>query len=338
MRFESPVQFLKKHADAEIYIKRDDKIPFSFGGNKVRIAAELIADMKRRGFDSVISYGSPGSNMNRAVAHMAMLYDIPCRVIIKMDMPEENKSAAWSKAYTDTLKQQNADDHIPLNEKFVLSSSAVVTYCNAYNVRETVENVIAEEKSLGRRPYYIYGNSMGQGNRTALMMASFREYGEIRRFEKESGTAFDHIFLAAGTGATIAGLTAGERTEITVESRALLKTPLIHGISVARTADREREVILDDLYSFNPAVMDPDNDGFYITDEYLCGGYGKYNDGIMSCIERMLLEHAVPLDPTYTGKAFYGMEQEIEKTGISGSCLFIHTGGYPLFADMISGT
>ena len=314
MKFESPIYFLKQHKNAGIYIKRDDKIPFSFGGNKVRIAAELIADMKKRGFDSVISYGSPGSNMNRAVAHMAMQHGIPCTVIIKKDADEEAK--------------------IPLNERFVISSGAKVMYCSGQNVRETVEEAIALEKDAGRRPYYIYGNSLGQGNRTALMMASFKEYGEIMRWTRENAVLFDHIFLAAGTGATISGLTAGERTEITVNGYSPQMCPAIHGISVARTAQREREVILDNLYSFNPAVMSPETDGFDICDSYLCGGYGLYDDNIIECIGRMLFEYALPLDPTYTGKAFYGMEKEIEKNNYSGNCLFIHTGGYPLFLDM----
>ncbi len=70
--------FLEKHGDANIYIKREALHPFSFGGNKVKIAQELFADMEDRGFSSVISFGSPTSNMNRAVAHMAASKGIPC--------------------------------------------------------------------------------------------------------------------------------------------------------------------------------------------------------------------------------------------------------------------
>lgn len=34
--------------DNDIYIKRDDLLPFSFAGNKVRIALEFIFDMKKQ--------------------------------------------------------------------------------------------------------------------------------------------------------------------------------------------------------------------------------------------------------------------------------------------------
>lgn len=314
----SRIDYLGECGDAKIYIKRDDKLPFSYGGNKVRIAAELIADMKKRGFTSIVSYGSPGSNMNRAIAHMAMAEGINCRVI---------------------MKKEKASCQQPLNEKLVLSSGAAVDYCSAEDgnsIREAVEAALEAERGLGHKPYYIYGNSLGQGNRTALMMASFKEYGEIRRWEREQKLQLSHIFLAVGTGATISGLVSGERTEITVDKTEPSNTPAIHGISVARTAEREREIILDNLYSFNPAVMEPENDGFDITDEYLCGGYGKYNEGIMETIGRMYMSCMLPLDPTYTGKAFYGMEQEIKGRGYSGNCLFIHTGGYPLFRDLVT--
>ena len=38
----------------------------------------------------------------------------------------------------------------------------------------------------------------------------------------------------------------------------------------------------------------------------------------------------MPLDPTYTGKAFWGMREYIKKNKIVGKkILFIHTGGTP---------
>ena len=61
----SDIQFLKRHENALIYVKREDCIPFSFGGNKVRIGAELMAEAERAGCDHIISYGSEASNLNR---------------------------------------------------------------------------------------------------------------------------------------------------------------------------------------------------------------------------------------------------------------------------------
>ena len=49
--------------NCNIYIKRDDLIPYSFGGNKVRIAFEFYNDLVSKGYDTIVGYGSPESNL-----------------------------------------------------------------------------------------------------------------------------------------------------------------------------------------------------------------------------------------------------------------------------------
>ncbi len=49
-------------------------------------------------------------------------------------------------------------------------------------------------------------------------------------------------------------------------------------------------------------------------------------------IKEVLLYYGLPLDSTYTGKAFYGMKEYLTKNNIKDKkILFIHTGGTPLF-------
>ncbi len=45
------------------YIKRDDLVPFSFGGNKVRIVQKYFKDMSKKGCDCIITYGNSRSNL-----------------------------------------------------------------------------------------------------------------------------------------------------------------------------------------------------------------------------------------------------------------------------------
>ena len=74
-----------------------------------------------------------------------------------------------------------------------------------------------------------------------------------------------------------------------------------------------------------------------MTDNYLCGGYGRYDERISEVISRLMRSCGVPLDPTYTGKAFYGMEQWIEEHDVrSKNILFLHTGGTPLYFDHLA--
>ena len=52
----TPIQYLETlPGGQEIFIKRDDLLGFSFGGNKCRIGAEFLEDMRRQGADFVVS-------------------------------------------------------------------------------------------------------------------------------------------------------------------------------------------------------------------------------------------------------------------------------------------
>lgn len=420
------MHFAECCAGAKIYIKRDDLLPFSFGGNKLRIADELFRSMKSSGCDTIISYGSPSSNMNRVIAQLARAKGIRCHVIIKRDGKSFRESDG---AIHEEIVQSRGDScmmdgtgmacgeigtcigtcisscvgtcigtcidscgsdgmykaAVHLNERIAIWSGADITYCTSANVKETVEAVMERVRSSGGRPYYIYGDSSGRGNAATLMKAYYDVYGEIRRQAAENGIHFDHIFIAVGTGASISGLVAAREAERGIPDvfkRPKMKPdtterwsapqnqipPRIHGISVARKAGVERKIILDNLKSFNPdffnpdiacsETLNPDNQsiempdsqtrgyrpagsrtnttydyGFDITDEYLYGGYAGICEDIDRQISHMLKECGVPLDPVYTGKAYYGMKQEIIKNGYSGNCLFIHTGGLPLLLD-----
>ena len=46
-----------------------------------------------------------------------------------------------------------------------------------------------------------------------------------------------------------------------------------------------------------------------VLDNYLAGGYGLWNEGIKKTIFMMMEKNGIPLDTTYTGKAFWGMTE-----------------------------
>ena len=52
---------------------------------------------------------------------------------------------------------------------------------------------------------------------------------------------------------------------------------------------------------------------------------------------RIMTQYGIPLDTTYTGKAFAGMLSHIKQERLKGkTILFIHTGGTPLFFDALA--
>ena len=61
----SPTPIVKmsgNYGENQYYIKREDLIPFSFGGNKARKAAEFYKEIRACGADVVMTYGSNSSN------------------------------------------------------------------------------------------------------------------------------------------------------------------------------------------------------------------------------------------------------------------------------------
>lgn len=305
----TPIVYLDKIHENNVYMKRDDLIPFSFGGNKVRIAMEYFADMEQKGCDCLIGYGNARSNLCRVLANMSSAKGIPCHIVSPSD--------------DDGTRADTA------NSFLVHACGAKIHTCSKQDVAASVQNVIDLCKAEGHRPYYIYGDKTGSGNEAVPVRAYVKAYDEICAQEKEMQTEFDMIFLATGTGMTQAGLLVGAE-------QAGKKHEII-GISVARNAAQERAVLEKYMqaYMAEKGVTSFRSEAISVCDEYLCGGYGKYHEGIQDVIRTAFLKYGVQLDPTYSGKGFYGMTQYLQH--ITGkNILFIHTGGTPLFFDYIS--
>ncbi|HCS76089.1 MAG TPA: 1-aminocyclopropane-1-carboxylate deaminase [Clostridiales bacterium] len=296
------------------YIKRDDLIPFSFGGNKVRIAHEYFKDMKLKGFNSVISYGNSRSNLNRVIANMGRALDIPCFIVSPADDSGERIDTS--------------------NSRIVEQMGAEIITCTRDNVADTIEAVMNDCKDKRLNPYYIYGNKYGKGNEKTAVQAYVKAYEEILHYEGEYNVHFDYIFHASGTGATQAGLICGKLKNN--DSKDIV------GISIARSQERGKAYILNNIVtSLNDscfAGIDSSSESIdseiIFTDKYICGGYGKYSAEIINMIRLVLSLDGIPLDRTYTGKAFLGMTEYVKEKDIGNAkILFIHTGGTPLFFD-----
>lgn len=293
----------------KFYIKRDDLLPFAFGGNKVRIAKEFIDDMYAKNENCIISYGNARSNLCRAIATFCSKDNIKCHVISPAD-EDGNRIETFNSLLSKRCK-------------------VVFHECLKTNVANTVEKVISQCREEGYNPYYIYGSKYGTGNEITPVRAYYKAYKEIRSQLYAMSINVDYIFLATGTGMTQSGLIAGKIANNGKER--------IIGISVARNKDKEESVIKSYLDSYKKEEeFEYDDSDVIVDDSYLCDGYGKYDSSITNTINDMYLNHGIPLDPTYTGKAFAGMIDHIKKTNISNkTILFLHTGGIPLFFDYI---
>ena len=195
-----------------------------------------------------------------------------------------------------------------------------------------VEQAMKELYEKGYKPYYIYGNSRGQGREWVPMRSYEEVYEEICRYENMRGVHFDYIFLASSTNATQSGLLAGSLNRR--DNRKIV------GISVSRNSARGKEVIAGNLREyaekFHSTLPDDLEDHIHFTDSYMEGGYGACSEPAADLIRQIYGSEGIPLDMTYTGKAFYGMVKYLEEHKIQGKqILFLHTGGTPLFFDFL---
>lgn len=297
-----------------IFYKREDLLPFSFGGNKVRIALQFFEDMERKGKNCIIAYGNSRSNLSRVIANMASVKGIPCCVISPNDED-------------DSRTETN-------NSKMVQLFGAEIVTCSKKGVLETVKVVLDEYVERGFKPYYIYGDETGKGNEATPVRAYVEVYNEILEQEKMLGVQFDYIFHASGTGMTQAGLICGNI--INHQNKKII------GCSIARKAVNEipilKKYVSAYLERLDIAVSsDIIENSIYFLDKNFSGGYGICDNSILATISQVLREEGMFLDSTYTGKAFYAMKKYIEEENIfSKNILFINTGSAPLFFDKIS--
>ena len=77
------------------------------------------------------------------------------------------------------------------------------------------------------------------------------------------------------------------------------------------------------------AEVDVDAIPVHVIDGYVGKGYAQASDEVLACIAELARMEGVVLDPVYTGKAFYGLSQEIRQGRFDGcsDIVFIHTGG-----------
>ena len=292
------IQNLGEYKGNHLYIKREDLIPFSFGGNKARKAQLFFQEIDESDYDCVVTYGSGSSNHCRVVANECCKRGMQCYII----SPEEANESTFN---SQMMKMFGAEINIvPVNE-----------------VHDTIEKKITGLKLAGRNPCFIEGGGHGNIGTEAYV----RCYQEIKDQEAELNVHFDYIFFASGTGTTHAGLVCGQL--LSGDERSIV------GISIARKNPRGRNVVLDSVRSYLGDRADEAavQAATLFIDDYT-SGYGKDDKLVAETIELVLKNYGIPLDMTYTGKAFMGMTEYIRD--IKGkNILFIHTGGVPLFFD-----
>ena len=298
----SPIEELQNLRQAlgggpRLLIKRDDCLPFAFGGNKVRKMQLVAADAIGCGADTLITSGGIQSNHARVTAAAAAKLGLRCILVV-------NGTAAERPTANALLDQL---------------LGAEVRYVAERQERAPAMEAAAEEaRRAGRRPYVI-----PIGASTPLGAAAFVQAVEEMRDQLPAPP--DVIVHASSSGGTQAGLVAG---------CALADLPTrVVGISADETAvslEREVRSIMNGLSSVLGVSQDRfDASEVIVDDRFVGGGYGVPTTESRQAIEILARSEAIFLDPTYTAKAMAGLIARISAGELSHdqTSLFWHTGG-----------
>lgn len=280
-----------------LLIKRDDAIPFGFGGNKVRKLAFVAARARDEGADTLITAGGVQSNHARATAAVAAKLGMRAVLIANGSAP----ARASANALLDALL------------------GAEIRYVASRDAREAKMAEVANQlRADGRRPYVIpIGASIPLG-----ALGFVRAVAEL----VDQMPPPDAIVHSTSSGGTQAGLVAG--------CRLLGLSTRVIGVSADEPAASMQSCV-NDLVEGIAALLSVDprqtaqRPAIEVDDAFVGEGYGVPTAESREAIELAARTEAIFLDPTYTAKAMAGLIAYVRQQKFSAdqTVLFWHTGG-----------
>ena len=276
-----------------LFVKRDDAIPFGFGGNKVRKLQFVAAEAVTRGADTLVTVGGIQSNHARATAAVASRLGLRCHIIANGSKPAH----PTANALLDELLGADIE-YIPSRAEREAASAAAM------------ERLTRD----GCRPYWV-----PLGASTPLGALGFvQAIGEM----VEQGLKPDIIVHAASSSGTQSGLVAGCALH-------RLSTQVI-GVSAddpgPALSARVREIVAGIGKLLGENLGAP---GFMVTDEFVGEGYGIPTVSSREAQRLAARTEALFVDHTYTAKALGALIRWVRagRWSAEQTILFWHTGG-----------
>jgi D-cysteine desulfhydrase len=303
-----PLRRLSEKFGVELYIKRDDLTGAALSGNKIRKLEFVLADALGQKADTVVTCGGAHSNHCRATAIAAAMLGLQCRLLLRTPDPSNPPPS---------------EGNILLDR--MAGAEIVWITPDDYKKRdEFMAHEAAALKASGRKPYII-----PEGASTALGALGYVRATEelVNDITNTMGGAHQPctIISAAGSGGTSAGLILGAKI-FDVNAR-------IAGINVCDDRDyfiREIGTICENAIADYHLDIDFNRErDIEIIDGYVGRGFTLSQPDELKLIKEVAQTEGIFLDPVYTGKAFYGMVEELKRDPkcFGERIIFIHTGG-----------
>jgi D-cysteine desulfhydrase len=290
----------------QIWIKRDDMLGLTPGGNKTRKLEFLAADALAQGADTLITCGAPQSNHCRATLSSAIKENMKCRFVIEERVPDSYHADASGNNFLFRLMGVESVTVVPAGTNMLLA----------------MQQVAAELAALGRKGYIVPGggsNAIGGLGYVACAQ-------ELQQQFFEQGVQIDKLVVGSGSSGTHGGLLAGFLGNN-------IQIPII-GIGVSRDpvdqdplVHKEAQAVAD-LLGLNMTIP---REAVLSFGDWWRPKYSVPNAAMVEAVQMLARTEAILLDPVYTGKIMAGLIG-LARQGYfkpDEKVLFIHTGGTP---------
>lgn len=271
-------------------IKREDLLHKEVSGNKLRKLKYNLLEARAQGKELLITFGGAYSNHIAATAAAGKIAGFKTLGIIRGEELGMDLEKTRSENQTLATAIQNG-----MHLQFISRA--------AYREKQDPE-YLASLAAQFPEAFII-----PEGGTNKLAVLGTQEI--LTPCDKEN---YDVVCVAAGTGGTAAGI---------INSASLEQQIIVFS---ALKGDFMRQEILKYTTRFD----------FKLINETTFGGYAKSTNSLIDFMNARFREsvtpakpQGIPLDPIYTAKMMYGIEQMVESGVITGKSriLAIHTGG-----------
>lgn len=286
-----PTPLRQRAGQPWLWVKRDQDTGGPLSGNKIRKLEYVVAQAEAAGKTALVTCGGVQSNHCRATALVAAHRGLACRLLLRGQAPEVVRG----------------------NVALSIRAGAHVTYVTREQYGSRHERMA---ELAGDDGFVIDEGASTPRGLWGYIRAAFELADDQRRL----GVMFDRIVVAVGSGGTVAGLWLGA-------AMAGLSAEIV-GVCVCDTAAffRDKAQRLVAAACEQHALPEPNPARLRLVEDYIAPGYGESPPEVWATMDEAAARGLI-LDPSYTGKAWHGLQAERAAGRLDGTVAFVHTGG-----------
>jgi 1-aminocyclopropane-1-carboxylate deaminase/D-cysteine desulfhydrase-like pyridoxal-dependent ACC family enzyme len=290
---------LSRFTGTPIWIKRDDQTARPYGGNKPRKLEYLLGEALHQEAHTVLSVGGIGSNHCLATALYARKVGLKS-IFILFPQPENS--------------------FVHNNLKHLKQIADTVVFSQDYTELPELTNEII---TANPGTYFIPAGGSSPLGALGFVRAALELSTQIHSGEVPCPT---HIYLAAGTCGTLAGLILGCRLADLpnrVTGVRVVDEIVTNSDCVMQLIDGMQSILAAGDPACGKVKIHPAD--FELRHDQFGDGYGFPTPEGDAALNLLLDLENVEMDPTYTAKCMAGLLSDIKTRALTGPILYWHT-------------